>query len=112
MEVCMSDIGNAYVHARTLELVFAIATAPFGEDEGCIVIIVKALYGLKTSGAAWHAFLADKVNSMGDAPCRAGTDVWMKQRSKPAGGKHWEYLLIYTDNICVFLMMPGMSWSS
>ena len=55
---------------RHFELVFAIATAPFGEDEGCIVIIVKALYGLKTSGAAWHAFLADTVNSMGYAPCR------------------------------------------
>jgi len=102
MEVCMSDIGNAYVHAKTLELVFAIAIAPFGEDEGCIVIIVKALYGLKTSGAAWHAFLADTLNSVGYTPCRADTDVWMKQRSKPAGGKYWEYLLVFTDDIlCV-----------
>ena len=61
MGVHMRDIGNMHVHARkTLELLFRIATAPFlGEDKGCIVIIVKALYGLKTSGAAWHAFLAD-----------------------------------------------------
>jgi hypothetical protein len=22
---------------------------------------------------------------------------------KPAGGKYWEYLLVHTDNICVFL---------
>ena len=35
----MSDIGKVYVHARkTLELVFAIATAPLGEEEGYIAI--------------------------------------------------------------------------
>ena len=102
MEVCMSDIGNAYVHAKTHESVFAIATAPFGEDEGCIAIIVKALYGLKTSGAAWHAFLADTLIGMGYTPCRADTDVWMKRRTKPTGDDYWEYLLVYTDDIlCV-----------
>jgi hypothetical protein len=81
-------------HAKKLELVFAVANATFGEDKGCIMIIVKALYGLKTSGAAWHAFLADTLKSMGYIPCRADTDVSMKQRSKPAGGKYWEYLLV------------------
>jgi hypothetical protein len=43
MGVCMSNIGNTYVHAKTLEKEFTVATSPFGDDEGCIVIIVKAL---------------------------------------------------------------------
>jgi hypothetical protein len=35
----MSDIGKVYVHARkTLELVFRIATASLGEEEGYIAI--------------------------------------------------------------------------
>jgi hypothetical protein len=61
MGVLLSDIGNTvYVHARkTLELVFGIATAHFGEEEGCIAIIVNALYRLKMSGAAWHAILVE-----------------------------------------------------
>jgi hypothetical protein len=102
MEVCMSDIGNAYVHAKTHKSVFAIATAPFGEDEGCIAIIVKALYGLKTSGAAWHALLPDTLSGMGCTLCRADTDVWMKRRAKPTGDNYWEYHLVYTDDIlCV-----------
>jgi hypothetical protein len=41
----------------TFELVFAVATAPLGEEEGYIAIsIVKALHRLKMSGAAWHEF--------------------------------------------------------
>ena len=62
MGVRMSDIGNMHVYARkTLELSFRIATASLGEEEGChiAISIVKALYRLKMSGAAWHAFLAE-----------------------------------------------------
>ena len=53
IRVRMSDIGNMHVHARkTLELVFRIATASLGEEEGChiAISIVKALYRLKMSG--------------------------------------------------------------
>jgi hypothetical protein len=61
MGVHMSDIGNTvYFYARkTLELVFGIATAHFGEEEGCIAIIANALYRLKMSGSAWHAILVE-----------------------------------------------------
>ena len=55
------DITNAYVNAPCREKVAAVAGPEFGENEGCIVIIEKALYGLKFSGTAWHAHLYEKL---------------------------------------------------
>ena len=49
-----ADIGNAYLNAKTTEKVCTTAGPEFGEDEGKTIIIVCALYGLKSSSAAWH----------------------------------------------------------
>ena len=50
LEILCSDIGNAYVNAYTNEKVYAIAGDEFGKEmKGGIVIIVRALYGLRTS---------------------------------------------------------------
>jgi hypothetical protein len=42
------DVGNAYINAYTEEKVYAIAGPELSNKEGCVVIIKKALYGLKT----------------------------------------------------------------
>ena len=49
LDVMAADVGNAYLHAYTKEKLYTIAGPEFGELEGRILIIVKALYGLKTS---------------------------------------------------------------
>ena len=54
-------ITNAYVNMPCQEKVAAVVGPEFGKYEGCIVIIEKALYGLKSSGAAWHAHLSEKL---------------------------------------------------
>jgi hypothetical protein len=51
MELWPTDIGNAYLEAFTSEIVFIIAGPEFGEIEGQILVISKALYGLCSSGA-------------------------------------------------------------
>jgi hypothetical protein len=89
-----------YFHARkTLELVLAIATAPLGEEEGYIAIsVVKALYRLKMSGAAWHAFLADQClihTLQGGYQCM--------EASFPRGQLVASIANVHTDNICAFL---------
>ena len=50
-EAKVSDIGNVYLEAYTKEKVYFIAGPEFGPLEGHTLIIVKALYGLRTSGA-------------------------------------------------------------
>jgi len=48
----MTDVSNAYLNATTKEKCYAIAGKEFGEDEGNTVMIVRAIYVLKSSGAA------------------------------------------------------------
>ena len=43
------DISNAYIHAKCVEKIYSKCGPEFGDKEGAIVIIKKALYGLATS---------------------------------------------------------------
>jgi hypothetical protein len=45
-----TDNGNAYLEAKTSELVYSIAGPEFGDLEGHVLIIYKALYSLRSSG--------------------------------------------------------------
>ena len=47
-EVC-GDIGNAFIQAKTKEKVYTQCGPAFGDKEHCIVLIIRALYGLTTS---------------------------------------------------------------
>jgi hypothetical protein len=63
------------------------------------VLIVRALYGLKSSGAAWHAVLAEAIHSMGFTASLADPDIWYRPAVKESGFEYYEYLMVYVDNI-------------
>jgi hypothetical protein len=75
LELWTTDIGNAYLEAETKEKVYIIAGSEFGEQEGHIMIIHKALYGLRSSGLMWHERLADCLRDMGFYPCKEEPDI-------------------------------------
>jgi hypothetical protein len=39
-------------------------------------VLPSLLYGLKTSGAAWHAFFAQSLHDLSFTPCCSDPDVW------------------------------------
>ena len=53
LEVWATDIGNAYLEAETKEKLYIIAGQEFGDLHGHILVIRKALYGLRSSGKRW-----------------------------------------------------------
>ena len=55
LDVLAADVGNAYLNADCREKIWTIAGPEFGSKAGTVMIIEKALYDLKTSGAAWRA---------------------------------------------------------
>jgi hypothetical protein len=57
--------SRSYSNAGTIEKVYAIAGPEFGSREGQTVTIKRALYGLKSSGAAWCAHLAETSHTLG-----------------------------------------------
>ena len=77
LDILSCDILNAYLTAPCRELFYCIAGPEFGSDKGKIYLVQKALYGLKSSGAAFRAFLADHLHDIGFKPSLADPDVWM-----------------------------------
>ena len=65
LQAMVGDIGNAYLEAYTKEKVYFIAGKEFGPLEGHLLVIFKALYGLRTSGARFHEKLSDDFRDMG-----------------------------------------------
>ena len=80
LQVKVGDVMNAYVTAPCSEKIWTFLGKEFGADQGQKAIIVRALYGIKSSGAAFHAHLADCMRSMGYTPCRGDNYLWMGHR--------------------------------
>ena len=59
LEVWGADIGNVYLEAKTKEKLYIVAGPEFEELEGHILVIYKALYGLKSSGLRWSQKIHD-----------------------------------------------------
>jgi hypothetical protein len=112
LEVLTADIGNAYLNAPTKEKVYSTAGKEFGSWSGETVIIVRALYGLKSSGAAWRAHLASSIMSLSYTSCLANPDVWYQSATKVDGTRYYEYLLVYVDDTLVFSHEPQVTMTA
>jgi hypothetical protein len=97
------DIGNAYVNAFTNEKVYARAGPEFGTLEGSIVIIVKALYGLRSSSERWHAHFADTLRNLKFVPTRYDNDVWYRLAEDES---HYEYVCTHSDDFMIVSKKP------
>ena len=100
LDVCAADIGNAYLNADCAEKIYTIAGREFGPQlQGKVLIIHKALYGLKSSGAAWRQHLSSSIKSLGFQSSRGDPDLYLRAACKPDGTEYYEYLLVYVDDI-------------
>ena len=68
-EVKVGDVLNAYITAPVKEKVWSVLRPEFGCDTGQSAIIVQALFGLKSAGAAFWAHLASFMCRMGYSSC-------------------------------------------
>ena len=59
-----------------------VAGPEFGDREGCIVVIYKALYSLKSSGKMFWEKLHDELIGLGFQPSKANPQIWMHPTSK------------------------------
>ena len=101
LEIMVGDVGNTYLEAKMREKIYIIAGPEFGELEGTIMIVNKALYGLKTSGARYREHFADYLRSKGWFQSRADPDIWMKDMKT-----HWEFICTYVDDLLIMSKKP------
>ena len=99
LQVKAGDVMNAYVTAPCSEKIWTVLGKEFGTDQGKKSIIARALYGIKSSGAAFHAHLVDCMKSMGYTSCRGDKDLWMKPEIDPDGDEQYSYILCYVDDV-------------
>ena len=93
LQVKAGDVINAYVTAPCSEKIWTFLGKEFGSEQGKKAIIVRALYGIKSSGAAFHAHLSDCMRSMGYTPCRGDNELCMKHEIEPDGDEYYSYIL-------------------
>jgi len=98
---CAGDVGNAYLHGFTRELVYIIAGPEFGPLQGRILIVVRALYGLRTSAARFHEHLTANLRKLGFYPSKADPNMFYRD-----AGDHYEYLASYVDDILIWSREP------
>ena len=78
-------------------------------DEGKCILIVCALYGLKSSALQWRNHLADIIgNQLGFTSSLADPDVWYKKMMNDRNELYYAYILVYVDDILVIDIEPSI----
>ena len=102
LEVKTSDVENAFLTAPTEERLYTTLGPEFGEDQGKQAIIVRALYRMKSSRAAFRNHLTNCMRHLGYEPCKADPDVWIQEFTKPDGSRYYGYMLLFVDDaMCI-----------
>ena len=106
LDVMGCDVSNAYLNAKCREKLWVRAGPEFGNDEGTVMIIRKALYGLKSAGKSWRNMLAESLEAMGWENTIADPDVYRRSGVRKGGNMYYELLLVYVDDILVVSHKP------
>ena len=104
LELWGADIGNAYLEAFTDEKLYIVAGPEFHELEGYILIFLKALYGLKSSGKRWAEVIHGILRDMKILPSKADPCIWLR---KAPNLRCYEYIAVYVDDLCIAAESPS-----
>ena len=101
-DVAVGDVNTAYLYAMTSEMIYTEADIAFVKEDyvkeiGEIARVVKAQYGLKTSGHEWWLVLSDTLADLGFKRSKGDPDVWYR----PFGDNYYDYIGTHTDDLLV-----------
>ena len=78
LDIWACDIGNSFLSAKCGDKIWTKSGTVFGNYKGKVMTIIKDLHGLKSSGAAWRALLAEMILELGYKPSISDMYVWAK----------------------------------
>ena len=99
-----ADIGNAYLEAFTDEKLYLVAGLEFEELEGYILVFLKELYGLNSSGKRWTELIHSILKDMKFTPSKADPCIWLR---KAPNFKCYEYIAVYVDDLFIAAESPS-----
>jgi hypothetical protein len=108
LEVFACDIGNAYLNAPCQEKIWFKAGIECGQSaRGKVMKCVRALYGLKSSGASWRKMFKDFIeSSLGFKSSRVDPDMYYRRNARTDGSEYYELLLVYVDDVLAISHNP------
>ena len=101
LELWGTDIGNACLESFTKEKVYIRAGTEFGDRCGHVLLVRRALYGLKSSGLRWSERFHDVMLAMGFTLSKAENDLWMRDC-----GDHYECVAVCVDDLLIASKNP------
>ena len=104
LDIWGADIGNAYLEAFTDEKLYIVAGPEFQELEQYILIFLKALYGLKSSGRLWAEVIHNILRDIEFLPSKADSCIWLR---KAPNLRCYEYIAVYVDARCIAAESPS-----
>ncbi|KAI2504684.1 Reverse transcriptase (RNA-dependent DNA polymerase) [Fragilaria crotonensis] len=104
LDVLAGDVTNAYLNAACREKIWFEGGLETGADQGKVLIVTRALYGLKSSGAAWRADLAATLRDLNFTSTKADPNGWIR-----SADTHYNMVLVYVDDILIFAKDPKVT---
>ena len=96
MAVWGADIGNAHLETTTKEKLYIVSCPEIKELQGHILVVHKALHGLKSSGLGWSQRIHDIMLQLSFKPCKADPCVWLREMKDK-----YKYIAIYVDDLLI-----------
>ena len=95
-------IHNAYLNDPTKEKIFFYVGHKWKYDQGKVVIIVRALYGLKYSALSWRNHIYDiLVNHLGFQSYLANPSFWFEAATYKIFNEYYTYIIVYVDDLLI-----------
>ena len=104
LDIWGADIGNAYLEEFTDGKLYIAACPEFQELEGYILIFLKALYGLKSSGKRWAEVIHGILMDTKVLPSKADPCIWLM---KAPNLRCYEYITVNVDDLCIAAESPS-----
>ena len=106
LDILACDIQNKYLTELCREKMWTFAGPEFGEEEGTLMLVKMALYGLKSPGAAFRSNLEGLMKDIGNLSTKGDPDVYIRPAVKPDGTEYHEMVLCYVDNVLAISATP------
>ena len=97
------------MNAPCHEKIWFVAGPECGQAlRGRVLKLVRALYGLKSSGASWRKMFKDFIeHKLGFKPCLCDSDMYYRYNKTADGTPYYELLLVYVDDVLAISHDPG-----
>ena len=92
------DTGNAFCTALCVENILSKCGMNLVQDFGAIVVLKRALYGLKNAYKSFRNFFGEFLRDIGFTSSRADQDLWLDKSDKYDG---YDYIATHVYDIII-----------